>query len=80
MEREHAPNGNADAKPTRIHVGGSVSVKASFTEPDNGPWSYSLNWGDGNSTTGDVAIAGKILGMRPHVYTQSGLSAEPLGN
>ena len=31
-----------------------------------------LNWGDGNSTTGNVSIAGKISGISPHVYTQSG--------
>ena len=66
------PTPALQAKPTRINVGGSVSVKASFTDPDNGPWSYSLNWGDGDSTTGDVAIAGKILGISPHVYTRSG--------
>ena len=66
------PSATLNAKPTRINVGGSVSAKASFTDPDNGPWSYSLNWGDGNSTTGNVAIAGKILGISPHVYTQSG--------
>jgi len=65
------PSATLNAKPTRINVGGSVSVKASFTDPDNGPWSYSLNWSDGNSTTGDVAIAGKIP-ISPHIYTQAG--------
>jgi len=66
------PSATLSATPTKIRVGGSVSVTASFADPDNGPWSYTLNWGDGNSTTGDVAIAGKILGINPHVYTQRG--------
>ena len=64
------PSATLKAKPTKIRVGGSVSVKASFTDPDNGPWNYTLNWGDGNSTTGDASIAGKISGISPHVYTQ----------
>jgi probable HAF family extracellular repeat protein len=59
-------------KPTKLHAGESVSAKASFTDPDNGPWSYTLDWGDGNSTTGNVSIAGKISGISPHVYTQAG--------
>jgi len=66
------PSAKLQAKPTRIHVGESVSVRASFTDPDNGPWSYTLDWGDGNTTTGDVAVAGKITGISPHVYTQRG--------
>ena len=60
------------AKPTKIHVGESVSVKARFTDPDNGPWSYTLDWGDGNSTMGETSTAGKIPGISPHAYTQAG--------
>lgn len=67
------PSATLRAKPTRIRVGESVSVKASFTDPDNGPWSYTLNWGDGNSTTGSTSIAGIISGISPHVYTQAGV-------
>jgi len=66
------PTPTLQAKPTKLHVGESVSVKASFTDPDNGPWSYTLNWGDGNSTTGNVSVAGKISGISPHAYIQSG--------
>ncbi len=36
------------------------------------PTGNTLDWCDGSSTTGDVAIAGKIRGISPHVYTQSG--------
>ncbi len=66
------PTATLSATPTRIRVGGSVSVTASFADPDNGPWSYSFNWGDGNSTTGEVSIPGTISGISPHAYTQRG--------
>ena len=69
---QHDPNGNAERQADQNPCRGSVSVTASFTDPDNGPWSYSLNWGDGNSTTGDVSIAGTISGISPHAYTQRG--------
>jgi hypothetical protein len=47
-------------------------VTASFTDPDNGPWNYTVSWGDGNSTTGAASVAGTISGISPHVYTQRG--------
>jgi len=57
---------------TTISVGGSVSVAASFADPDNGPWSYKLNWGDGSATTGNTSNAGTISGIGPHVYARAG--------
>ena len=60
------------AKPTRIYVLESVSVKVSFTDPDNGPWSYTVAWGDGSSTSGITSTEGKISGINPHIYTQAG--------
>lgn len=57
---------------TSIRRGGSVSVQASFTDPDNGPWSYRLVWGDGSATTGNVASAGTISGISPHAYQKTG--------
>ena len=60
---------------TSIRVGRSLSVRASFTDPDNGPWSYSLEWGDGTLTAGSVPNAGTIPGISPHVYTRTGRSA-----
>jgi len=66
------PAPSMTARPTKIPVGGSVSVKASFTDPDNGPWNYSVAWGDGNTTMGTVSVAGKINGISPHVYNQRG--------
>jgi probable HAF family extracellular repeat protein len=57
---------------TSLRVGGSLSVQASFTDPDNGPWSYKLNWGDGSSTVGNAPNAGTVAGINPHVYTRTG--------
>lgn len=66
------PTPTMPARPNKIRVGGSVTVKASFTDPDNGPWNYTVNWGDGNTTTGNASVAGKISGISPHVYNQPG--------
>ena len=57
---------------TSIRVGGSVSVRASFTDPDNGPWSYKVDWGDGSVTAGNTSSGGTISGISPHVYTRRG--------
>jgi probable HAF family extracellular repeat protein len=57
---------------TSIRVGRSVSVRASFIDPDNGPWTYGLAWGDGTATTGTAATAGNIPDVSPHVYTRAG--------
>jgi len=57
---------------TSIRVGRSVSVSAGFTDPDNGPWSYRLDWGDGAATTGNASTAGSIPNVAPHVYTHVG--------
>ena len=73
--------GTANTKPsaslkatssTSIRVGGSVSVQAAFVDPDNGPWSYKLVWGDGSVTAGNTPNAGTIPGISPHVYTRAG--------
>jgi hypothetical protein len=57
---------------TSIRFGGSLSVQASFTDPDNGPWSYKLDWGDGSTTAGNTSNTGTISGISPHVYTRTG--------
>jgi len=57
---------------TFIRVGGSVSVKASFVDPDGGPWSYRLDWGDGTATVGTTSNGGIIPSISPNVYTRTG--------
>ena len=58
-------------RPIKVRVGGSVSARANFTDPDNGPWNYTVNWGDGGMSSGTVSVAGKV-NVPPHVYNQSG--------
>ena len=33
---------------------------ATFSDPDNGPWTYSIEWGDGSSLTGAASSQGTI--------------------
>ncbi|MDP2625955.1 MAG: hypothetical protein Q8Q58_03490 [Candidatus Rokubacteria bacterium] len=54
---------------TSIRVGRRLSVQASFADPDNNPWSYKLNWGDGSATVGNTSNPGTISGISPHVYS-----------
>jgi len=58
--------------PVTVRVGGSLSVQASFTDADNGPWSYMLDWGDGSMTTGNTSTTGTIAAIRSHAYASSG--------
>jgi probable HAF family extracellular repeat protein len=45
-----APNATLVATTsTRIRAGGKVTMRGSFTDPDNGPWSYQFVWGNGTS-------------------------------
>ncbi len=54
---------------TSIRVGGRVTMRGTFTDPDNGPWSYTIIWGNGR-TTGTSATAGAITATR--TYTKAG--------
>lgn len=54
---------------TSIRVGGSVTVRGTFTDPDNGPWTYLFRWGNG-PTGGSVSAPGSITAKR--TYTRAG--------
>ena len=55
--------------PTTISVGGSVTMLGTFTDPDNGPWSYKFMWKNG-PTSGTTTTPGNIVASR--TYTQKG--------
>jgi hypothetical protein len=38
----------------------------SFTDPDNGPWNYTIDWGDGSTTSGSKTSAGSF--SNGHTY------------
>ena len=46
-----------------------------FSDPDNGPWSYTIDWGDGTTTSGSQSSPGSFsaghtyVTVLPHNYT-----------
>jgi PKD repeat protein len=44
----------------RVLLGLGYRLNASFTDPDNGPWDYTVEWGDGTSTSGRTPSPGSI--------------------
>src|SRR5213596_3441981 len=45
----------------RVLLGILYTETASFSDPNNdGPWSYTINWGDGSSTSGSTSSQGTI--------------------
>ncbi len=65
-----APNATLVATTsTRIRAGGKVTMRGSFTDPDNGPWSYQFVWGNG-TTSGTRTTAGSVT--LSHKYAARG--------
>ncbi|MBO0699415.1 MAG: hypothetical protein J2P46_13550, partial [Zavarzinella sp.] len=44
----------------------------SFSDPDDGPWSVDVNWGDGTPHTTFSAASAGSLGTRNHTYAEEG--------
>jgi PKD repeat protein len=61
-----APVVNAGPDETVI-LGILYTLNASFSDPDNGPWTYTINWGDGSSSSGSRSVAGSF--SVGHTYT-----------
>ena len=56
----HPPTVNAGSNET-VLLGILYSETASFSDPDNdGPWSYTIDWGDGSSTSGSRSSQGSF--------------------
>jgi PKD repeat protein len=54
------PAVNAGSNET-VLLGVLYTLHASFTDPDNnGPWTYTINWGDGSSSSGSASSQGAI--------------------
>jgi PKD repeat protein len=54
-----APTVNAGSDET-VLLGVLYELNASFSDPDNGPWTGTIYWGDGTSTTGTKTSSGPI--------------------
>jgi len=51
--QNHAPVVNAGGDQTILLALGSVTINPSFTDQDgDGPWAYTIDWGDGSSSNG----------------------------
>ena len=54
-----APVVNAGPDQT-VLLGVLYTLSASFSDPDNGPWTYTIAWGDGSTSSGSKTSAGTI--------------------
>jgi len=54
-----APVVNAGAD-DRVLLGVLYTTSFSFSDPDNGPWNYTIDWGDGSTSTGSRPSAGSF--------------------
>src|SRR5207248_5046059 len=50
-----------------------LTVKASFTDPDNGPWTYSINWDDAGALSTGSATPAPSTFQATHSYTAPGV-------
>ena len=60
-----APVVNAGSDETVV-LGLLYTLSASFSDPDNGPWTYTIDWGDGSSSNGNRSTTGSISAT--HIY------------
>jgi PKD repeat protein len=62
-----APVVSAGTNPQNVLVGALFSLEgASFSDPDNGPWNVTIDWGDGSQDAFPMSSAGTI--NRTHSY------------
>jgi PKD repeat protein len=53
-----------------VLLGLLYTESATFSDPDNdGPWSYTIDWGDGSSTSGSTSSQGTITGTHTYLLT-----------
>jgi len=51
----------------------SITLKAHFTDPDNGPWTYTSNWDDGTANgTGSLTTSGQSF-QANHSFPNTGV-------
>jgi hypothetical protein len=51
----------------------SITLMAHFTDPDNGPWTYTINWDDGTANnTGSLTTSGQSF-QATHTFANTGV-------
>lgn len=50
----------------KVLLGVLYNLRWSFADPDNGPWQYTINWGDGSTSSGMASSAGSYT--KGHTY------------
>lgn len=62
------PTATIAVNTTSLKIGETLNVQGSFKDPDQGPWTYTIDWGDGSSrASGSVNAAGTVGAS--HVYS-----------
>jgi len=64
------PSVNAGSDQT-VLLGLLYTLNASFSDPDNGPWSYTINWGDGSSSSGNRSSQGTFSASHNYILIGS---------
>jgi len=64
------PSVNAGPDQT-VLLGLLYTLNASFSDPDNGPWSYTINWGDGSSSSGSRSSPGTFSASHNYILIGS---------
>ena len=54
---------------TSLKVGATQQVQGTFSDPDNGPWGYVIDWGDGTRSSGVRSAAGSFTDS--HLYASA---------
>jgi probable HAF family extracellular repeat protein len=62
-----APSATIAVNTTSLKVGATLNVAGSFKDPDQGPWTYTIDWGDGQKATGSATPAGTVTAS--HAYS-----------
>ncbi len=55
-----APTATIAVNTTSLKIGATLNVAGSFKDPDQGPWTYTIDWGDGQKMTGSATAAGTV--------------------
>jgi PKD domain len=62
-----APTATISVNTTSLKIGSTLNMQGAFKDPDQGPWTYTIDWGDGQRDAGSASVAGTVTAS--HVYS-----------